>query len=337
MAAIAAGILVSRIVPFEIRELLILIAALFSLGLLSLWRRNRALAAICSLLAFLFAGALTDVVHRPAAPPELDADGAVILSGCVVEPPVVAGDRARFVLELEPGARVQVTMYTAEGEEPPRLSYGQRIEFDAKVRRPHNFGNPGAFDYVHYLARQRHLLDRLHRVRALRSKYSRDPAARLFRVRMMNLRAAALGRIEQLYHGDDYSIGMMQAVLIGSSFQLATRLDRAVPRHGTFHAIIISGTHIAVLSGFLLLILRLCFVPLGSQLGDPRRNMALHAGDRMAASMRTLGSRVYALHDRAFLLSRAACHEPAGCRRYCFLLSIRSRFSSPAFSFRSSP
>src|SRR6476469_3269083 len=107
MAAIAAGILVSRIVPFEIRELLILIAALFSLGLLSRWRQSRALAAICSLFAFLFAGALADVVHRPAAPPELDADGAVILSGCVVEPPVVAGDRASFVLELETGARAQ--------------------------------------------------------------------------------------------------------------------------------------------------------------------------------------------------------------------------------------
>ena len=36
----------------------------------------------------------------------------------------------------------------------------------------------------------------------------------------MNLRAAALERLEQLYHGDHYSTGMMQAILIGSSFQL---------------------------------------------------------------------------------------------------------------------
>jgi predicted membrane metal-binding protein len=29
-----------------------------------------------------------------------------------------------------------------------------KIELDARVRKPHNFGNPGAFDYARYLARQ---------------------------------------------------------------------------------------------------------------------------------------------------------------------------------------
>ena len=45
LAAIAAGILVSRFVLFEIRELLAVIAALVLLGVLSLWRQNRVLAA----------------------------------------------------------------------------------------------------------------------------------------------------------------------------------------------------------------------------------------------------------------------------------------------------
>src|ERR1044071_4008915 len=130
MAAIAAGILVSRIVPFEIRELLTGVAALLFLGLLSLRRGNRSLAAGCCLLAVVFTRALTGVVHRPGPPPELDAEGPVVLSGCVVEPPVVAGDRTRFLLELDPNARAQVTMYTAEAETPPRLQYGQRVEFD---------------------------------------------------------------------------------------------------------------------------------------------------------------------------------------------------------------
>ena len=34
------------------------------------------------------------------------------------------------------------------------LSYGQRVEFDARVRPTPNFNNPGEFDYVHCLARQ---------------------------------------------------------------------------------------------------------------------------------------------------------------------------------------
>ena len=262
MAAIAAGILVSRIVPFETRELLLVIAALFLLGLFSLRRHSRILASTCCLLAFLFAGALTDIVHRPAPPPQLDAEGPVILSGCVVEPPVVAGERTRFLLELDPGARAQVTMYTAEGEEPPRLSYGQRVEFDAKVRSPHNFGNPGAFDYVHYLARQN-----IYWTASTRAgtpiKILPGQCGSAFYRAIMNLRASALERIEQLYPRDPYSSGMMQAILIGSSFQLQRVWTEQFRATGTFHAIVISGTHIAVLSGFLLLLLRLCFVPAG--------------------------------------------------------------------------
>src|SRR5690348_9073487 len=56
LAAIAAGILVSRFVPFEIRELLSVIAALFLLTILSLRRHSRVLAGICCLLGLAFAG-----------------------------------------------------------------------------------------------------------------------------------------------------------------------------------------------------------------------------------------------------------------------------------------
>jgi predicted membrane metal-binding protein len=83
----------------------------------------------------------------------------VILGGCVVEPPAISGERERFLLELAPQARAQVTLYTKEGEALPPLRYGQNIELDARVRKPRNYGNPGDFDYQHFLARQEHLLD----------------------------------------------------------------------------------------------------------------------------------------------------------------------------------
>ena len=34
------------------------------------------------------------------------------------------------------------------------LPYGTRLEFQGKVRRTHNYNDPGTFDAVHYLARQ---------------------------------------------------------------------------------------------------------------------------------------------------------------------------------------
>ena len=55
LAAIAAGIVVSRFVPFESRELLSGIAAFLILGVVSLWLRLRPLAIACALLALIAA------------------------------------------------------------------------------------------------------------------------------------------------------------------------------------------------------------------------------------------------------------------------------------------
>ena len=156
LAAIASGILVARFVPFQQTELLLVTAAFLLLGVVAVLRHSRILAGACCCLGLFFAGALTSVVHEPGPAPELNAEGreVVILGGCVVEPPAVSGERERFVLELEPHARAQVTLYTRGDEALPPLRYGQNVELDARVRKPHNYGNPGAFDYVNYLARR---------------------------------------------------------------------------------------------------------------------------------------------------------------------------------------
>ena len=136
LAAIAAGIVVSRFVPFESRELLSGIAAFLILGVVSLWRRLRPLALACAMLALIAAGALTDVLHRPGPAPEIDtgARETLIVSGCVVDPPVFSAEREQFTLELEPGARARVSLYLLEGQAAPPLRYGQKVEFDAKLR-----------------------------------------------------------------------------------------------------------------------------------------------------------------------------------------------------------
>ena len=54
---------------------------------------------------------------------------------------------------------------------------------------------------------------------------------------------------------------MMQAILIGQSFQLQKVWTEQYRSTGTFHAIVISGTHVAILAAFFLFLLRICFVP----------------------------------------------------------------------------
>jgi competence protein ComEC len=258
---LGAGILIARFVSFTIPELLILVAAFLVLGAVAHWRKSSRLAGACCLLGFTFAGALTDLAHRPAPRPELDAEGRepVILSGCVVHPPALSEDRERFVLELEPGARVQVTAYAHEGQPPPNLNYGQRVEFEARVRRPRNFGNPGAFDYERYLAR--------HDIYWTASIMSGADITVLpgrcgsrFQAAVMAMRVKALDRLAQLYAGKPYETGMMQAVMIGETYQVQRVWTEQFRNTGTFHALVISGTHTAALAAFLMLLFHVCFV-----------------------------------------------------------------------------
>jgi competence protein ComEC len=261
LAAIATGILVSRCAPFEPREVCIVIVGFALLGGIALWRRARELAGVCCLLGLAFGGALVDLAHRPGARPELDAEGRdpVILSGCVVQPPALAGDRERFVVELDPGARVQVTAYAREGQAPPALRYGQRVEFEGRVRRPRNYGNPGAFDYARYLARRDIYWTVSMRTGAEVTVLPGQCGSR-FEAAIVGLRVMALERLAQLYKGEPYETGMMQAVMIGETYQVQRVWTEQFRNTGTYHALVISGTHTAVLAAFLMLLLRLCFV-----------------------------------------------------------------------------
>src|SRR5581483_10532807 len=169
-----------------------------------------------------------------------------------------------FLLELEPHARAQVTLYTRENETLPALRYGQRVELEGRIRTPRNFGNPGAFDYARYLARREIYWVASGSAGSVRVLPGRCGSA--FQKVMMDLRQAALGRLAHLYHGDLYQTGMMQALLLGQSFQLQRVWTEVYRNTGTFHVIVISGTHIAILAAFFLFLLRICFVPEGSAL-----------------------------------------------------------------------
>lgn len=247
-------------VPFEVREVGILIAAYAVLTLICLWRQKRALAGASCLLAFVGAGILAAVAHPMPAAPQLDAEGPVILSGCVVEPSALSADRDQFLLELEPGARMRVSLYIPEGKPAPVLRYGQRVEFDARVRPTHNFNNPGAFDYVNYLARQNIYWTASARattpIRILPGR-----CGSRFMGGIYALRTAALDRLERLYAGKPYETGMMEQCLIGESSKLDKLWTEQYRSTGTYHAMVIAGLHVAILAAFLMFLLRICFVP----------------------------------------------------------------------------
>jgi competence protein ComEC len=267
LAALAAGIAAARFAGSGETDFAAALAALIALTWFGYWRNARRAALASLLAALVFAGALIGVAHRPGPAPELDAAAreVVILSGCVVEPPALLEDREQFVLELEPGARARVSLFLRGGERPPKLHYGMKVEVDARVRPARNFGNPGSFDYVGYLARQgiywTASVPSGGQVHVLPGE-----CGSAFRRAIFRLRVAALDRLEHLYRGDSYNTAMMEAILIGDSSKLQKVWTEDFRRTGTYHALVISGLHVSVLAAFLLFLLRLCFVPQGPAL-----------------------------------------------------------------------
>ena len=216
----------------------------------------------CCLFAAVLIGAIIEAARRTAPPPEIDvgAREIVALNGCVVSPPAFYESRDQFTVELAPRARAQVSMIVRDGEKPPDLRYGQVIEFEGRIRPTRNFQNPGAFDYQSYLARSSIYWTASIPAGGGLSVLPGRCGSRFFAA-IFALRTVALSRIEQLYAGNPYATGMMEATLIGETKKLEGVWTDHFRRTGTYHMLVIDGLHITVLAAFLLFLLRLCFVP----------------------------------------------------------------------------
>jgi competence protein ComEC len=251
-----------RWLGFSIPESAWPILAFLVLAAVAHVKSSRWMTLSCVGLAIVFAGALAEAWHRPGSPPEIDAGSreTVILEGCVVEPTVFAPEREQFTLELDPGARARVSLPLGDDDTPQRLEYGQRVEIEARVRRPRNYNNPGSFDYAGYLARQKIYWTAAMAPGSVARVLPGRCGSRLMGG-VFALRVATLDRIERLYGGNKYSTGMMEAILIGESSKLEKVWTENFRRTGTFHALVISGVHVTVLAGVLLFLLRLCAVP----------------------------------------------------------------------------
>lgn len=261
LVGLAAGILASHLLAIHAREGALGLAALSTLVLLAAWRAKRALVP-CALAAAVLFGALIEAMHRPDAPPEIDAGPreVVALNGCVVSPPAFYEGRDQFTAELSPNARAQVSLTVRDGEKPPDLHYGQRIEFEARILPTRNFQNPGAFDYRGYQARS-HIYWTASIPAGGQLTVLPGRCGSRFFAAIFSARTAALNRIERLYAGDSYAIGMMEATLIGETKKLDALWTDHFRRTGTYHMLVIDGLHITILAAVLLFLLRLCAMP----------------------------------------------------------------------------
>ena len=261
LLALASGIVLARFISFHTFDFLWTLPLLGVLTLVA-WKGSKRALPVCSALVLLFCGAFLSVLHRPRSAPEIDAGAreTVILDGCVVAPSAFSEGRDQFVLELAPKARARVSLTIRDHETPPDLAYGQLVAVEARVRRIRNFQNPGEFDYEGFSARS----DIYWTAAATGADSVVVKPGRCgsrFFAAVFALRTGALRRIERLYAGNPYAIGMMEATLIGESSRMERLWTDHFRRTGTYHMLVIDGLHITILAAFLLLLLRLCFLP----------------------------------------------------------------------------
>lgn len=248
--AFAAGVMLARRVEFGALECVWCALGFGLLAAVGEWWRKRWLNWTGIALCFTALGMLDAVWQQPPARPELSA-GAGPLSGCVAEPAVWRGDQRQFTLELRPGARVRVS--TRNGTVP--LEYGTLVEIPVKLRETHGFRNPGAFDLEEWMGR---------RGIFWRGTAPRNAVPRLlpglcgstWRRQLERLRAAGLARIDSLYAGDGYRQGMMRGLLLGDKSGIRRAWIEDFRRTGTYHALVISGSHVTLVCGLLLFLRR---------------------------------------------------------------------------------
>jgi len=279
-ASVAAGVAIAAKQPISLQDACLAAAALAGLGLIGYRARDKAaphkigghgVAFGACLGALVFAGMALVAARPPHAPPRLSVPDNVpaIFEGCVVDPALVAADRERFTVELAAGARAQVSLSSRQTPAHPAglfpdLPYGTHLEFQGKVRRTHNYNDPGTFDAVHYLARQQiywTAAGDASNVHVLGGRCGNRIAGLIFAIR-----SAALNRLDRLYADDAYANGMMQATLIGATAKLDRMWTEDYRSTGTYHALVISGTHVAVLAAVFLFFLRICAVPRGASI-----------------------------------------------------------------------
>ena len=245
-------------------------ATTFALALLyALAKRySPRLTQICLFLALTAGGVWLSAARRKGPAPVLNigSGDSAIISGCVVDPPVFYEHRSRFLLELERGAQVQVSLYFNNDTDPaPDLRYGQRVELEAKVKEPHNFHNPGAFDYVDYLARKDIYWTATARGGTPITILPGRCGSRFDTV-VFAIRTGALERLERLFPGDSYANGMLAAILVGETRKLDKVWTEHFRRTGTYHALVISGLHFSSLTFLLALLFRITNTGTGPRL-----------------------------------------------------------------------
>jgi competence protein ComEC len=262
-AAFALGIAISSYV-WRPASWWILAASVFAaaglyLGISRVW-----LPRTIALFAIAFLGVL-NIQLRPPDIPDCSilayADGRELeLTAHVVDPgkfsaaisSSVSQDERLLVLETETvrngdtvrqiQSRIRLNLYTTTSS-GPHLEYGTHLRVTAKLHPPHNFRNPGAFDFEGYL----HSEGIVALGAAKADSVEILPGFAGSRIERLRIRTrfSVLEHVHQLWPPPQAAL--IDAMIIGEDAFIdpETRVD--FQRSGTYHILVVSGMNLGIL------------------------------------------------------------------------------------------
>src|SRR5580692_6978478 len=126
----------------------------------------------------------------------------------------------------------------------PLFHYGERIRFSAKRKLPHNFRNPGAFDYQGFLAD--------HGIAALGSAKIEDVeplpgfSGNRFAFWRSRIHNSVIAKVHELW--PPRQAALIDAMVIGEAAFIDRDTRADFQRSGTYHILVVSGMNVTILA-----------------------------------------------------------------------------------------
>jgi competence protein ComEC len=142
-------------------------------------------------------------------------------------------------------------LYFRKDSSLKQLHYGSQIVFKKPLQEIKNSGNPGSFDYKQYSLFQ----GITHQVNLSPKDFEILPTENKnqFRQFIFNCRKWVIAALQKFIHGEREQ-GLAEALLIGYKDDLDKNLVQSYTNTGVVHIIAISGMHLALIYGLLLLL-----------------------------------------------------------------------------------
>jgi competence protein ComEC len=164
-------------------------------------------------------------------------------------------------------SRIRLTWY-----QPNRpLKAGQTWIFTVKLKRPHGTVNPGGFDYERWL-----FTEGIGATGYVRSATPPELLKEAAYTDVSGFRQAIADQLSGLL-ADAPSLALIQALMIGDGSQITQAQWDVFRKTGTTHLIVISGSHIGLIAGFIYFLTVKCWAWTGLLRWPPPRIAAIIA------------------------------------------------------------